>query len=269
MPGFAEAHFDAISILAEAGRQAVPDALYGVWASEKPGQELKLVESSQGWVVRGTKHFCSGAEIVDRALVTVEAPNPYLIEVNLRRQPERIVTDSSGWKASAFSHTNTGAVTFLDISIERDAIVGERGFYLSRPGFWHGACGPAACWAGGAVALVDYARVQTRSDPHTMAHLGAMVALEWSMRALLEAAGREIDLNPSDSRSARVRALSVRHLIEQASSEILARFGRAYGPHPLALVAETANRIQELTIYLRQSHAERDLEELGKAVGIH
>lgn len=262
----AEAHFDAISILAEAGRQPEPHALYGVWASEKPGQELKLEEASQGWVVRGTKNFCSGAGIVDRALVTVEAPNPYLVDVDLRRHPERIKRDTSDWKASGFSLTNTAAVTFLDAPIERDAIVGERGFYLTRPGFWHGACGPAACWAGGAVALVEYARMQTRSDPHTMAHLGAMVALDWSMRTLLEGAGREIDRSPSDSGSARIRALGIRHLIEQACSEIVARFGRAYGPHPLAFVAETANRIQELTIYLRQCHAERDLAALGEAV---
>jgi hypothetical protein len=31
-----EAHWDAIAILAEAGRQAETDALYGVWASEIP-----------------------------------------------------------------------------------------------------------------------------------------------------------------------------------------------------------------------------------------
>jgi hypothetical protein len=157
-------------------------------------------------------------------------------------------------------------VTFLDLPIARDAIVGERGFYLTRPGFWHGACGPAACWAGGAVGVVDWARTQNRSDPHTMAHLGAMAALEWSMGTLLDGAGREIDRCPSDLRSARIRALGVRHLIEQACSEILVRFGRAYGPYPLAFVTEIANRLQELTIYLRQSHAERDLAVLGEAV---
>lgn len=262
----AEAHFDGIAILAEAGRLAQPNVLYGVWASEKPGQELRLAETAQGHVIRGIKSFCSGAGIIDRALVTVEAPNPYLVDVDLRRHSERIIIDTSDWKASAFSLTNTATVTFLDLPIEKDAIVGERGFYLTRPGFWHGACGPAACWAGGAIGLVDYAQAQARSDPHTMAHLGAMVALDWSMRVLLESAGREIDQTPSDSRSAHRRALSLRHLIEQASSEILTRFGRAYGPHPMAFVAETANRIQELSIYLRQSHAERDLSVLGEAV---
>lgn len=259
----AEAHFDAIAILAEADRQCEPNALYGVWASERSGQELKLIETPAGLVVRGTKRFCSGAGIVDRALVTIQAPNPYLVDVDLRSHSEQININSSDWKTSAFSLANTATVTFADSPIEKDAVVGERGFYLNRSGFWHGACGPAACWAGGAIGLVDYAQTQTRSDAHTMAHLGAMIALEWSMRTLLEGAGREIDQSPSNVRSARIRALSLRHLIEQACSEILTRFGRAYGPHPLAFVAETANRTQELTIYLRQSHAERDLAVLG------
>ena len=47
----AEAHWDAVAILAEAGRAAVPGALYGVWAAEKPGQALRL-EAKPGAVLR-------------------------------------------------------------------------------------------------------------------------------------------------------------------------------------------------------------------------
>ena len=36
----AEAHFDALAILAEANRKAEEDAVYGVWASELPGHQL-------------------------------------------------------------------------------------------------------------------------------------------------------------------------------------------------------------------------------------
>ena len=30
------------------------------------------------------------------------------------------------------------------------AVLGEANWYVERPGFWQGACGPAAAWAGGA-----------------------------------------------------------------------------------------------------------------------
>jgi len=62
------------------------------------------------------------------------------------------------------------------------------------------------------------------------------------------------------------RALTVRHLVEQACTEVLRRLPRAYGPHPLAMDEDVSRRYQELDLYLRQSHAERDLEALGKSI---
>lgn len=262
----AEAHFDAVAILAEAGREPSPDALYGVWASEIPGRSLTLTRSADRLLIGGAKMFCSGAGIVDRALLTVDAPNPYLCDVDVRPQPSLRI-DCSVWKVGAFAQINTATVHFTDLPASPDQILDDRGWYLARPGFWHGACGPAACWAGGAIGLVDWACAQTRSDPHTLAHFGAMRALAWQMQSTLEAAGREIDQSPADAVGAHVRALSVRHLVEQACAEIQCRFGRAYGPFPLAMDEPISIRYQELGIYLRQCHAERDLEALGEAVG--
>jgi hypothetical protein len=262
----AEAHFDAVAILAEAGRGPQPGALYGVWAAEIPGKPLLLDRNSDGLSIRGTKMFCSGAGIVDRALITVSGPDPLLVDADLRAHPETVQVDRSAWKTSAFSLTNTASISFDNLPVSREAILCGPGWYLSRPGFWHGACGPAACWAGGAIGLVDFARRQSRSDPHTLAHLGAMHALQWQMQSCLEAAGREIDDSPTDVRAAHVRALTIRHLVEQASTEILRRFARAYGPHPLACDEEISHRYQELDIYLRQCHAERDLGNLGEAI---
>ncbi len=48
--------------------------------------------------------------------------------------------------------------------------------------------------------------------------------------------------------------------------EMLERFGRAYGPFPLAFVEKISTRYQELTIYIRQCHAERDLASSGELV---
>jgi hypothetical protein len=83
------------------------------------------------------------------------------------------------------------------------------------------------------------------------------------MRACLDEAWREIDTNPEDFAAARVRALTVRHVVEQQCTDILRRFARAYGPFPLCMDAEVSQRYHELDLYLRQSHAERDLEVLG------
>ena len=63
-----------------------------------------------------------------------------------------------------------------------------------------------------------------------------------------------------------IRALTVRHLVEQACTDVLRRLPRAYGPYPLVMEENISRRYQELDLYLRQSHAERDLEALGRAL---
>jgi alkylation response protein AidB-like acyl-CoA dehydrogenase len=257
-----EAHWDAVAILAEAGRDAEPGALYGVWAAEAPDKVLRM----EGRAISGKKPFCSGAGIVDRALVTVKEPTAMLVDVDLRGCLGEVNFDDSAWKASAFGETKTSLATFESVVVKDSDVVGEGGFYLDRPGFWHGACGPAACWAGGAAGLLHWALEQKRDDPHTLAHLGGMKADVWSMQAALRAAGDEIDAEWSDGKAAQVRALSVRHVVEQGCTDVLRRLARAYGPHPLAMDEAIGRRYHELDIYVRQSHGERDLEALGKAL---
>ena len=260
----AEAHWDAVSILAEAGRTPASNALYAVWASETPGQAVRLETADSGYRLTGSKPFCSGLGLVDRALITVGIPEQRLVEVDLRHDPERISANLEIWKTDAFRSTQTGAITFHELSVSGDSLIGAPGWYLERPGFWHGACGPAACWAGGVAGLLDFALTSKRDDPHTLAHLGAMQASVWGMYSLLTQAGVEIDANPFDSNAAYIRALQLRHLIEHLGADLLERFGRAYGPYPLSMNEETARRYQEAGLYMRQSHAERDLESLGK-----
>jgi alkylation response protein AidB-like acyl-CoA dehydrogenase len=260
----AEAHFDAVAILSEAGRQPHPGAIYAVWASEIPGHSMTLEREGNNYLIRGEKMFCSGAGLVDRALVTVPLPDHRLVDLDLRNDESTIGFDSSVWKTFAFSEVRNSKM-FADGAVcSASDIVGEARWYLERPGFWHGACGPAACWAGGAQGIVDYAMQQNRADPHTLAHLGAMHAAVWAMKSVLVSAGHEIDEDPSDVSRARVRARTVRHLVEVMSTDILRRLARAYGPHPMAMDEGISRRYQELDLYLRQFHAERDLEALGR-----
>ncbi len=260
----AEAHWDAVAILAEAGRAPEPEMLYAVWASEIPGHALRLERTRDGYQLSGNKPFCSGIGMVDRALVTVGLPEQLLVEVDIQSNQERIKADLETWKVNAFRATQTGAITFLNSQLSRNAPVGVSGWYLERPGFWHGACGPAACWAGGVAGLLDSALASKRDDPHTLAHLGAMQASVWGMYSLLKQAGDEIDETPCDAKAAQIRALQLRHLVEQMGTEILQRFSRAFGPYPLSMEEQTSRRYQEADLYMRQSHAERDLEGLGR-----
>ena len=261
----AEAHWDAIAILTENGREPAPDALYAVWASEIPGQPVQLNREAKNLRVVGRKMFCSGLGIVDRALVTVGSPDPCLVEIVLKNNTNAIEMNTSDWQTETFRATNTGTIT-VDRAEISGPIIGEPSWYLDRPGFWHGAIGPAACWAGGAAGLLEAAFESKRDDVHTVAHLAAIDANVWATETYLAIAGQEIDESYSDCNAAMVRALRVRHLIEQACTDTLRRFARAYGPHPLTMIGETSRRYHELDLYLRQSHGERDLESLGRVL---
>ena len=173
---------------------------------------------------------------------------------------------TQGWKTEAFRETRTAVGRFEAVPVAAEGVIDGPGWYTERPGFWHGACGPAACWAGGAAGLVEMAMRTSRQDAHTLAHLGAMRADVWALEAYLDAAGREIDAGGDGIADARVRALTVRHLVEQACTDVLRRLPRALGPVPLAMDEELQRRYQELDLYVRQSHAERDLEALGRGL---
>ena len=62
------------------------------------------------------------------------------------------------------------------------------------------------------------------------------------------------------------RALSLRHTVERLCTDVLDRFGRAFGPRPYVGDAAIAQRVADIHLYLRQDHAERDLEALGRTL---
>ena len=138
---------------------------------------------------------------------------------------------------------------------------------MSRPGFWHGAIGVAACWYGGACGVADplYDKAASSEDPYVLAHLGAVDAALAAARNALAVAAAEVDADPFDENAeAMQRALRVRAIVERAATETLDRVGRALGAAPLCMDAAHAARVADLTVYLRQSHAEKDLAELGR-----
>lgn len=267
-----EAHVDAVQILHEAGRRPAEGAVYAVWASEHPRWTVTAEGTDDTWWLTGTKAFCTGAGLVDRALVSVatapangDGPPPrLLVELDLGGLGAGRI-DRSQWATPALADTSTAAVDLTGLSMTASSVVGAPDWYVERPGFWDGAIGPAACWAGAALGLVDAAWDHPPSGPHGRAHLGALSALAWHLRSTLDAAGREVDVHRDHDRpgAARATALTVRHLVDVACAEVQDRFARALGPRALTSEPAVVARDQALSLYRRQCHAERDLEALG------
>jgi alkylation response protein AidB-like acyl-CoA dehydrogenase len=263
-----EAHADALAILADLdGTEAGDDRrLWGVWAADPPADRLTAVEVDGRWLVDGTKPWCSGAGTCDAALVTAHAPDGYrLFRVDLGGPGVRPVDGT--WPGVALRGSDSRAVRFT----RHPAVaVGGPGGYLDRPGFWHGAVGVAAVWLGGAAGVAGAlatAHGRRPLNPHALAHAGAVDALLAAGWSLLRDAAEQCDRDPEDTEAvARRTAGRVRAVVERVATEVVDRVGRALGPAPLARDPEHARRVADLQLYLRQHHAERDLEEHGSAV---
>ena len=265
----AEAHTDAVAILAELdGPEPRPDQLWGVWAAEPHDAVVHANGGGGAVTLDGAKAWCSGAGLCSHALVTARlaAGERALFAVDLH-QPG-VTPLPSTWRNPGMAQSDTRSVQFNGA---RAVAVGRPGDYLSRPGFWHGAIGVGACWLGGArsVAKPLYQRAGAdHVDPHTLAHLGAVDAALAAAEAALTVAATEVDADPLNRKgSAELTARRVRAVVETAVDETIRRTARALGPAPLCEDAEHAQRVADLTVYVRQSHAERDLEQLGRQAG--
>ncbi|MDH0301989.1 MULTISPECIES: acyl-CoA dehydrogenase [unclassified Pseudomonas] len=261
-----EGHTDALAILAECGAaHRAADGIWGVWAAEPPDARARIVERHGDQVrLQGRKAWCSGALQIDRALITAWdlEQRPQLVAIELSDPSQRIHADH--WQAVGMATTTSVTLEFEDTP---GLAVGAPGQYLERSGFWHGGAGIAACWYGAAEALADYLREHCRKprpDPHADAHLGAVDAALVGARAALRECAAWIDRQPRADAAFEVRR--VRAQVEQAVEQVIHHVGRALGATPFCRSGHFARLSADLPVYLRQSHAERDLAELGRQV---
>ncbi|WP_143219056.1 acyl-CoA dehydrogenase middle domain-containing protein [Actinokineospora bangkokensis] len=251
----AEGHADAAAILAELhAPPPAPGELWGVWAAVP--KSLTAAEVDGAWRVSGERPWCSGAHTLTHALVTAETPGGSAL---FRVRVADATPVEGTWPATGMADSDSGAVRFAETPAEP---VGEPGAYTSRPGFWHGGIGVAAVWFGAACAVAQPLYDKRDPDPHALAHLGAVEELLGTGEALFCDAARVVDADPAAD--AERLALRVRAAVERIATGVLDHVGRALGAGPLCADEAHGRRVADLTVYLRQSHAERDLARLGQ-----
>ncbi|MGF6772164.1 hypothetical protein P3T18_004652 [Paraburkholderia sp. GAS199] len=272
-----EGHTDALAILAELRGPTPPaGSRWGVWAAEPPDARVQatlagaVASPMQKLTLNGTKSWCSGASVLSHALVTVWLSDgtdsganrePMLAAVAL--DDPSISIDTSAWQAVGMQATASADVSFADTPA---TLIGGAHAYVRRPGFWHGGAGIAACWFGAAAQIGEMlldASAQ-RADAHRLAHLGAVDVALSGAAALLRETAALIDAHPrADLQRECVRA---RLAVEEAASAVMTHATRTLGAGPLCRDARFARLLADLPVFLRQSHAERDLAGLGESV---
>ena len=262
----AEGHADAVAILAELdGPAPATGSVWGVWAAQPPGpRSLSARPAGATWLLNGVKQYCSGSRTCTDVLVTAAAPDgPRLFAVSTRDlSPIPGTWPATGMTASDTLNVEFGSVTATPVGLPGD--------YTGRPGFAHGGAGVAACWFGGSRAIGQTlltAAAHRDLGPHATAHLGRVDLALTAAGTALNNAAAEIDDDPGDrDGGARIRTLRVKAVAESAATEVMTCVGRALGAGPLCHDEVHSRRVADLTVYIRQHHAEKSLAELGSLI---
>ncbi len=276
-----EPHLDAAAILAQAGRQAAQedgnlpvsdrahfDGAWGVFAAEGPGLRLDARESAGGWILQGSKPWCSLAAQLDHAVLTAHLENGGRAAFAVDLHAPGVQFADPDWTSRGLREIPSGTVHF-------DAVpavpLGGAGWYYRRPGFAWGGMGVAACWLGGAVAvarsftaaLQEAADGGREPDQIALAHLGEIDRTLAALIAYLAGTAARIDAGELSDGGAWKEALRVRGNVAAAVERIQMLVSQNLGPAPLAFDERYGKRMADLALYIRQHHAMRDDAQLG------
>jgi alkylation response protein AidB-like acyl-CoA dehydrogenase len=237
-----------------------------VWAARAGHGGTQATPVPGGWLLSGTKPYCSGGARLDRALVTADAPDGYrLFDISVADHVVAVVPGS--WPAVGMADSDSETLIFGGPVLRESVAVGDPDFYLQRPGFWSGSVGVAACWYGGAQGLVDalLSALGPKPGDHALAAAGRAVAIVTGLGAYLEHAARAIDADPYDGEfRGQRRALSIRQVVHDGCLEVHALVAAAGGAGPLCHDPTQARRAADLFVYLAQHHGGADAAALGR-----
>ncbi|KAF2394932.1 acyl-CoA dehydrogenase family protein [Pseudomonas frederiksbergensis] len=258
-----EGHTDALAIIQQLGGSPTPASTWGMWAAEPPQAKVRVSPSGHMVLLNGRKAWCSGAAVLSHALLTAwdDQDRQQLVAVALDQPGVNVTAD--GWHAVGMDAT--GSVEVLFEGAEAQAI-GNPGDYLQRPGFWQGGIGIAACWYGAAQSIAERLRhhCAQRPEPHALAHLGAVDSALHAAAQVLRVSALTIDTTPLED--AELLARRARAVVEHSAELVIQHVGHALGAGPYCKDRQFARLIADLPVFLRQSHAERDLAALGEQV---
>ncbi len=278
-----EGHGNALALIARCGtasqrtaadRDAAAGALFGVW-NTAPANGVRTETASDGSVeLHGRKSFCSGAGTVARALITARDADgsSQMLLVPMDRVTTHI--DPASWAPLGMLESDSFAVDFTGVRLERDALIGGVDDYDRQPWFGAGAARFVAVQAGGIARLADEfaafaVRRATGDDALQMTRLGecavaAQTAAHW-VRACAEAwAAWDARPDAERQRTLQVTVDAARTATERAALDVLERVERGVGARGLLAPEPFAPLVRDLRMYLRQPAPDLAVARVGR-----
>jgi alkylation response protein AidB-like acyl-CoA dehydrogenase len=243
------------------------------------GTTLDIVDG--GYVLNGTKAFCTSAGGARWALLLVNPAGPGGARHALPSAAETVLLlacdledptirfDGSWWDPIGMRATVSHAVHFDKTFIPKENLVGSPGQFL-RDG-WQTCFVPqyAASFLGAAEAAytygVDFLRHQNKTDdPYVLHHVAKMAMNVETMHlwlrhiATMWESGRYEEAQAEGSR--------IRHIAEHLATETIDHCVRACGARVLNRPAPIERILRDLAIYVRHDNDDQVLATIGRQV---
>jgi alkylation response protein AidB-like acyl-CoA dehydrogenase len=199
---------------------------------------------------------------VARAIVTAARPDSSSQMLLVPMDVAAVRIDPASWRPMGMEASESFAVSFEGVRLDRDTLVGEPGDYERAPWFGAGASRFLAVQTGALERLRDdvivwLARMKRGDDPIALTRLGEIVvaaatAERWVAACADAWSAYAADPNEAIERSLIVTVDAARAAIERAALDVAERVERTVGARGLLEPEPFGRWIRDLRMYLRQ-----------------
>lgn len=248
--------------------------LFGVWNTQASDGTVLIQNRDGSYLLNGSKTFATGTDYVSRPLITaaLEDGSWQMLVLPLDEIDKEV--DESWWHPMGMKSSRSFKMTFKDVIISADNLIGNPGNYYEQPGFSGGAVRFAAVQMGAAEVLlsetIKYLKSLNRvDDPYQKMRLGQMTIAITSGNQWLEGAAKKMDAymeDPSDENSEIFLTFTnmMRTAIEQICTEVMALCQKCVGARGLNKPYHFERIIRDLNTYLRQPAPDASLADIGR-----
>lgn len=250
-----EGHVNAVKLLHLFGGPLADVAdghLFGVWGAD--GSDPARIVGDR---LRGAKLFASGADVLDRMIVTVRNGDlPQLLLLRRDQLQDRLFPQE--WDVSGMKATASGRCNLDGLALSDAILLGSPGDYLTEPHFQGGVWRYAAVQLGAMQALnaITAAQLAQRGQqdaPLQVDRLRHMVIGCETARLWLRQAAQAVerpDATPADAEA----AILARLITAEEAVRLMNAMDQALGAASFA-TAHPADRIRrDLSFYIRQAN---------------
>lgn len=243
----------------------------------KFGTSLQRVDG--GWIVNGSKAFCTSAGGADWAILLVNAEGPggarhatspaeSLLLMCCDLSDPTISFDRSWWDPVGMRATVSLQVRFDGTFIPDENLIGDPGQYLKEG--WQTCFAPhyAASFLGAAEAALDYSLDYVRgqnkgADPYVQHHIGKMtIGVETSHLWLRHVAHLWETCRYDEAQIAGSRA---RYVGEHVAEETMQHAMRACGARSLNRPSALERTFRDVSMYIRHDNDDQVLATIGRS----